>query len=488
MDSLTLRRARVIGDGRLVDVAIVEGRVAAVGRALESAMGADELDLDGRWLMPGLWDAHVHFTQWARQAGRIDVSAARSAAEAVALLAAHRPRGDLVIGRGFHDALWPDAPTAAALDVAFPGVAVVVVSHDLHSVWLNSLAAAKFGSPHAGLVREDAAFAMQIALDSTASAPEDSELVRAAARAAAARGIVGIRDLEMADNVASWTARAGHALAPFRVEACIYPEHLAASDSRGFASGATVPGTDGLVTVGALKVFADGSLNTRTALTHEPYGGHGTEPGVGHAAHTPAELRELLSAAKARGLEVALHAIGDLAVTRALDAFEATGALGTIEHAQLVAADDLARFAQLRIAASVQPQHAINDRDVADAVWPDRSERAFAYRSLADAGARLLLGSDAPVAPLDPWITFAAAVHRSDDERASWHGEQELSRGAALSASTRGALAGHWVAPGMLGDLIAVEVDPLTAAHEALRTMSVSLTVVGGRVTYSTLG
>jgi predicted amidohydrolase YtcJ len=465
--------------------------------------GAEALDLDGRWLMPGMWDAHAHFTQWARSRRRIDVSAARSAAEGVSLLLAGSGAGShagsgavvatalspgsTVVGRGFQDALWPDAPTAEALDLAFPGLAVVVISHDLHSVWLSSAAAARFGAPHAGLVREDAAFAVQIALEDSASAAEDVQLVHDAARAAAARGVVGIRDLEMADNVASWTARVAAGFDLFRVEACIYPEHLSASDARGLPGGAEVPGTGGLVRVGALKVFADGSLNTRTALTHEPYGGEGgsaTGSSVGHAARTPAELRELLRAAKERGLEVALHAIGDLAVTRALDAFEHTGARGTVEHAQLVREADLARFAALGVAASVQPQHAIDDRDVADAVWADRSERAFPYRSLADAGARLLLGSDAPVAPLDPWVTLAAAVHRSGDKRASWHPEQELTREVALAASVRGdgALVGE------VADVIAVDHDPLSAAPDVLRSMPVALTVVGGRVTHRALG
>ncbi len=249
-----------------------------------------------------------------------------------------------------------------------------------------------------------------------------------------------------------------------------------------------MPGTNGLVTVGPLKVFADGSLNTRTALTHEPYGGGATEPSVGHAAHTQVELTALLAEAHRRDLAVALHAIGDLAVTRALDAFAATGARGAIEHAQLVSAHDLPRFARLNVAASVQPQHAIDDREVTDAVWADRADRAFAYRSLHEAGAELMLGSDAPVAPLDPWITLAAAVHRSDDERPSWHAEQELDRETALAASMRGALPGQWISAGMVGDVIAIDHDALGATPLALRSMPVALTVVGGRVTHSALG
>ena len=504
MNSLVLRRCRVIGDDTLIDVAIGDGRISAVGPRLEMPAAVEEIDLDGRWLMPGLWDAHVHFTQWARFRGRVDVSGSASAAEVVARLAARvgaagvgeaARASEVVIGRGFQDALWPDAMTAEALDGAFGNRPVVVISHDLHCVWLNTAAASRFGAPHAGVLREDAAFAVQIALDAETTAAQDDAMLRNAVAAASARGVVGIRDLEMADNVETWMERVGAGFNALRVEACIYQPHLAASDARGMRTGDIAPGTAGLVTVGALKVFADGSLNTRTALTHEPYG-HGLgDPSVGHAAHSEEGLRELLTAARERGLDVALHAIGDAAVTRALDAFEGTGAHGTIEHAQLVRESDLPRFAKLGIAASVQPQHAIDDRDVADALWADRAERAFPYRSLHDAGARLLLGSDAPVAPLDPWVAIAAAVHRSDDERPAWHPEQRLTVAAAMEASTRvggargqvarGQVTRGQVARGQVADVIAVEADPLTAKPAELREMAVALTIVDGRVTYA---
>jgi predicted amidohydrolase YtcJ len=472
MTSLVLRRARLLGEGRETDVAIVEGRVAALGEGLLSLPGGEDIDLDGRWLMPGLWDAHVHFTQWARHLGRVDLSRALSAADAAVTLLSHVGSGESpVVGRGFQDALWPDVLTAELLASPAP---VVAISHDLHCVWLNDAGARLVGASSAGVLREADAFAAEIALD--VALGEAEHLAEAAAAAASARGLVGIRDLEFADNVPAWVGRIERGLDRLRVEACIYPEHLAASDARGLASGDVVPGGRGLVIVGGLKIFTDGALNTRTALTYEPYG---PDHSVGHAAHTDAELRDLFHAANERGLAVAAHAIGDLAVTRALDAFEVTGAGGSVEHAQLVAAQDLPRFARLGIAASVQPQHAIDDRDVADAVWPDRSERAFAYRGLRDAGARLMLGSDAPVAPLDPWGTIAAAVERTDDDREAWHPEQHLTSAEAIGASVRGA-----IAVGAAADVIAVEVDPLTASAKELRRMPVALTVVGGRVTH----
>ena len=341
MESLLLRRVRVVGDGRLVDVAIVGGRVAAVGRALLSLPGVAEIDLEERWLMPGLWDAHVHFTQWARHRARVDLSGTTSAAEAASRLVAAGVASGFLVGVGFQDALWPDAPAASVLDEALAGVGLggaaggtpaLAISNDLHSVWLNAAAAAAVGAPYAGLLREADAFNAQIALGGLASLDPatDDAAIRAAVAAASARGVVGIRDLEMADNPSVWQGRVAAGIDALRVSACIYEQHLAEADARGWATGSLIPGTGGLATMGALKIISDGSLNTRTALTHEPYG---TEGSVGHAANTPVELVALLAGAKERNLEVALHAIGDLAVTQALDAFEATGARGTIARA-----------------------------------------------------------------------------------------------------------------------------------------------------------
>lgn len=172
----------------------------------------------------------------------------------------------------------------------------------------------------------------------------------------------------------------------------------------------------------------------------------------------------MLRRATAAGLDVAVHAIGDRANGLVLDAFAATDATGRIEHAQLLSDHDVARFAALGVAASVQPEHAVDDRDVADRHWAGRTHRAFAYRSLLDAGAELVLGSDAPVAPLDPWITLAAAVHRSEDGRPRWHPEQEIPVAVALAAS---AGPDGPVAVGRRADLTITGLDPASAPATA---------------------
>ena len=186
-----------------------------------------------------------------------------------------------------------------------------------------------------------------------------------------------------------------------------------------------------------------------------------------------------MTRASAAGIHPSVHAIGDHANTIALDAFAEVGCRGRIEHAQLVAIADLPRFARLGVAASVQPDHALDDRDVADRMWAGRTERAFPLRSLLDAGARVLLGSDAPVSPLDPWITIAAAVGRTRGGREPWHPEQAISIADAIAASTRST-----VAVGQPADLVVVEIDPLKASVDELREMPVRSTVLAGRVTY----
>ncbi|NHB85403.1 amidohydrolase family protein [Tessaracoccus sp. HDW20] len=212
----------------------------------------------------------------------------------------------------------------------------------------------------------------------------------------------------------------------------------------------------------------------------------GTVRGLRRAPNLPAErLHALLRRAASAGLDAAVHAIGDRAATLALDAFEATGAHGSVEHAQLLSHADVPRFAALRVTASMQPAHLPDDRDLTDLVWGDRAERAFMARSLLDAGATLALGSDAPVARPDPWLAMAAAVWRSSDDRPGWHQEQAITAREALSASTDG----QRLRVGARGDVVVVESDPLQPgpADEVagrLRTMRVRSTICGGRLTH----
>ncbi|MFC6355352.1 amidohydrolase [Luethyella okanaganae] len=482
---LLLRRARLSGSPDAVDVTISAGRIARISPASEGSFSGRAVDLGGRWLVPGLWDNHVHFTQWAQTARRLDVARAESAAGAAALVGERlRGGGDEVVGFGFRDGLWPDAPSRGVLDAVSGPVPVVLVSGDLHSVWLNSAALAAHGhADHpSGLLREDDCFAVVRSLENVPTSTMDA-WVADAARAAAARGVVGIVELEMSWNLGEWRRRIAAGNDLLRVEFGVYTQHLDRAIAEGLRSGELIGETHGMLTVGPYKVIIDGSLNTRTAYCFDPYPGlEGSDEAFGLLTVPPSELVPLMRRAATAGIRPAVHAIGDHANALALDAFAEVGCAGSIEHAQLLTEHDLRRFAALGVTASVQPEHALDDRDVAERYWSGRTDRAFMLADLEASGASLVLGSDAPVAPLDPWVTIAAAVGRTRDGREPWHPEQALSRPTALAASTRGT-----VAAGEVADLVAVETDPTMASVEELRRMPVAATLLAGRFTHNAL-
>jgi predicted amidohydrolase YtcJ len=470
-----------------VDVHLADGRIADIGPAGALPRRGTVLDADGCHLAAGFWDHHVHTVQWALNAQRTPLDAAGSAAEAVALIRAVEPLADgRRIGTGYRDALWHDAPSLEMLDAATGVVPTYLVNADAHSMWLNSAALERegFAGTVDGVLRENDAFEVSRRLNEVEPGAADA-MVRDAAAAAAARGIVGVVDLDMGWNDEAWRRRLAAGFDLWRVEFAVYPHHLDRALAEGLISGDPLrEAASDLVRVGPLKVIADGSLGTRTAACTQPYA---DDPrNFGTLNLSPDELRELMTAAVSGGLACAIHAIGDRANAEALDAFAATGAWGTIEHAQLIAASDLRRFARLGVGASVQPVHMLDDRDMTDALWARQTSRAYPLRALQDAGATLLFGSDAPVAPLDPWAAIAAAVWRTRDGRDPWEPDQALDAGTALAASTRGGSADDaaTIMPGEVSDLIVCATDPLTASADELRSMPVSATMIGGRLTH----
>ncbi len=492
--STLLRSARLVDLGTgapagTVDLRLEEGRIRELAPTLAPVAGDELVELGGRWVVPGLWDAHVHMTQWALVRRRLDVAAARSAAEVVARLVerlseAPPAAGSILVAFGFRDGLWPDTPTAELLDeglarAGLPPTPVVVICGDLHSAWLSTPAAARLGVP-AGVVREEQWFALSGRLEPSDERTVDT-WVEEAVQVAAARGIVGIGDYELADNLASWQRRLA-AGTRVRVAAGVWGEHLDGAVARELATGDVIAGTDGLLTLGSLKVISDGSLNTFTAYCHQDYLGSDGRPTYGVLNVGLEELVPLMAKAARNGIHAAIHAIGDRANALALDAFAASGAKGSIEHVQLLDPADLARFVELDVAASIQPEHAVDDRDVIDRYWADRAHRAYPFADLHRAGVRLMLGSDAPVAPLDPWSAIAAAVSRDRDGRGPWHPEQDLTAQVALAASVRSR-----IAAGEPADLVVLDADPLSCTAEALRTMPVAGTMLAGTWTAGAL-
>ena len=481
----------------LVDIVIEADRILEIVPAGSAAPGDHEvIDCEERVVIPGLWDEHVHFTLWAQHRRRVSLVGSSSAAEAatrmgeavIANSTLSTPDA-LVVGTGYRDGLWSDDKTTQLLDQHTGDTPVILISVDVHSAWVNSATLRHYGiagHDHDGLITEREWFDLARRVDDIDPALLD-DWAMDAARHAASRGVVGIVDLEMRYNAPDWIRRAQAAGGryPLRIEAGVYPDDLDRALDEGLASGQELaPG----VTVGPFKIITDGSLNTRTAHCVEPYRGV-QPPEYGAMNFPPAEIEALLVKAHTAGFWLAVHAIGDEANRIVLDIFEKHGLRGRIEHAQLLREEDFPRFRQLGVGASVQPEHAVDDRDVTDVYWADRTSRAFALRRMVDAGAAVVLGSDAPVSPLDPWVSIAAAVTRTRDGREPWHAEQALTLTEALGFSQRSSIEVSQPA-----DLVVLDADPawlmdafahdLPKASDALRAMPIALTVCAGDITH----
>ena len=488
MADLLITRARIVeqhsspGAPGPTDVRVADGVVTEIapGGALAPMRGERVLEADGRWLIPGLWDQHVHMTTWAAFADRLDLTGTTSPAEvlqrvvpAIAALEAAGVEPDRVlIGMGYRASLWVEPASVAALDEVTGSRPVILISGDAHNGWMNTAALRALGLPdRTGILDENDWFPVITRL---AELPEGTrtelDQVRRAMAGAAARGVVGITDFEFASSHRVWPSRVAAGLDGLRVRAGFYEEALDEVLRSGARTGDTLAGP---VTLGPLKIISDGSLGTLTAHCCEPYA---PSPGFprGKRNVSPTHLEHLLATANAAGLEVALHAIGDRAVSDALSAFAATGATGSIEHVQLMRRADIGRMAELGVRASVQPAHLLDDRVVTDRIWADRADRAFMLRSLTAAGVPLALGSDAPVSPLDPWLAIDAAVWRAEDGDEPWFPEERITPAQALFASTDGA---GPVRTGALGDLVLLDDDPLRTRP---RHMRVGATIVGG--------
>ncbi len=237
--------------------------------------------------------------------------------------------------------------------------------------------------------------------------------------------------------------------------------------------------------LGYLKVFMDGTLGSQTARMLD---------GSGVEITSREEFADVIRAASRVGFPVAVHAIGDLANREALDAFEETRAvwqpLGLrqrIEHAQLLAPEDVGLFAKLGVAASVQFSHSPSDRDLAERFWGGKTDRAYAYRSLLDAGALLANGSDAPIEELDPLAGIRAGATRTLDARPPWHPEQAVTVEEALQATT---IYPAWLAcaerdrgklvPGYCADLVVLDRDPVECPPDELGEVRVVATMLAG--------
>lgn len=474
------------------------------------------VDLRGRALLPGFIDAHVHFGWYALSRERVNLDPARTLEEGLALVqraAGSLPPGAWLEGRGWDRNRWGRLPTAAALDRVTGRRPAVLSSHDGHALWLNAAALRAAGiGPNTldvpgGRIERDARGQPTGVLFERAqelvrhAVPEPTvaelaEAIRRALPVAAAVGIVGIHNLEGAPSLRAFAAlRRADALS-LRVFHGLPHAELGAASRLGMETGFG----DDWLRLGPVKLFADGALGSRTAFLLDDYEGQPGDRGI--ATLDPEGLRRDLVQAARAGLAVAVHAIGDGAVRMVLDAMEwaraqdeaTRRALFRVEHAQLVHPDDVPRFRQLDVVASMQPIHAVADRLVADQHWGARARHAYAWRSLLEAGAPLAFGTDAPVERIEPLRSLHAAVTRQDVDGApegGWYPEQRLTLEEAVRAYTLGSAAAEGaqavrgsLEPGKLADLVVLSLDPFGRGPEALLEVEVDVTMVGGRIVH----
>jgi predicted amidohydrolase YtcJ len=472
-------------------------RIAGGVGVHEDALPSPEtVDLGGRCVLPGFTDSHVHFPTWALAQGDVRLHDCGSLAEALDRIRAAPRDGSWLRGQGWRDADWPDGPpTAAALDEVVSDRPAMLISKDYHALWLNSKALALAGGDlevEGGVVvRDDAGEPTGVLYERAAwefkeryaHAPDDEYLaaMRDGVKVAASRGVTCVHDKDgWLGAIGLWQELEQHGNLPLRVWQSTPADRLPQLREIGLRSGAGSP----LLRLGYLKAFMDGTLGSQTAWMSD---------GSGVVITSGEGLEEIAREGAEAGWPVAVHAIGDAANTAALDAFERSqddwrprGLRPRIEHAQCLAPEDVPRFAELGVAASVQFSHAPSDEQLAKRFWPDRLDGAYSFRSLVDSGAVVANGSDAPVEELDPWAGVVAGVldHWREDQRVTL--EQALHATCVAPAwlshdeRVRGTLI-----PGRYADLVVLDRDPFACEPEELREVQVVATMLGGRWTHN---
>ncbi len=508
----------------------ISGRIIAVGDDDEvrrtGGLHTELVDLRGKTVLPGFIDAHIHLLSYAYRAHHIDAGTCASEDEVAALVsqrAKQTPGGQWILGGQWDKNTWPGRqfPGRASLDAAAPAHPVVLWSKDGHVLWVNSLALQRAGitantpePAHGAILRDGTGEPTGILEEEEATSlvyhvieEPDPALTRSLVQRALTElqhsGITTIHDIEGQNALRLFQQlRDEHALG-VRVQMIlprhVLPELRAVGLRTGFG--------DDLLSFGGIKIFADGTLGSQTAAMLESFEGN---PGnFGILALPEQELKETVSAAAGMGTSIAIHAIGDRAARVALDGIEqaqrllaehaASAAAAPrlryrLEHVQLIAPGDLERVRRLGVVASVQPFHAVADRDIAERYWGKRHRYAYAYRTMQQMGIPLALGSDAPVETFDPLRILYAATRRNDaatPQRPPWLPDQALAITDALWSYTLGAAyAGAEehnkgsLTVGKLGDAVVLREDILSVPQEKMAGNGVQATILGGKVVY----
>ena len=480
-------RIRFVGDAD--DPAFCEAEGVAFRR----------IDLDGAVMSAGLVDAHAHLIGIGLREMTLNLEGTSSVADLqdrIREAARGLAPGETLYGRGWIETGWPEGrfPTRADLDAVVPDRPVVVERSDGHAYVVNSVALERAGitrdtaAPDGGAINLDAGGeptgmlvdnAMPL-VDALLPGLDEATRERAFVTGAelyASRGWTGIHNMSvLPENVALMERLSAEGRLPLRVYNSV--------DTRDLADVADAT-PDDLVTTRAIKLYADGALGSRGAALLAPYSDDPDNEGLMTLRRD--EIVPFMEAAKDAGVQVNTHAIGDMANRRVLDWYADvldgdTNARWRVEHTQIVALDDIPRYAELGVIPSMQPSHAIGDLHFAvDRLGPDRLRGGYAWRSLIDSGAVIAGGSDAPVEVGDPRIEFHASTQRTDLEGysdADWYPQEAVSADEALAMFTRwpayasfmedelgtvevGKLADFSVFSGSLTDGAAMDAEPV---------------------------
>lgn len=474
------------------EVAAFEERILAVGPGARAAAGrsAEVVRLSGEaW--PGLIDSHIHLEGLADRKLTVDLTGTVSREDALSRVreaAKTMPKEAWVVGAGWYNDAWPDRafPSRRHLDAVAGGRPVYMRRKDGHSAWASTAALRAAGvsrgteDPPGGTIDRDTdgeptGILRETAMDlvwRSVARETDAQLDAAMARVLtdlARFGVTAVHAMDSARGLGSLQRLRARGPLAVRVTYNLPLADLAHAERIGIRSG----WGDGWLRIWGVKAFLDGSLGSRTAEMLD---------GSGVVRLPQPELVDMIERCARAELNVCLHAIGDGAVRRALDALAPKkGAWAMwrprIEHAQCVHPKDQARMGKLGVIASMQPIHAVADRELADENWSTVAQNAYAWRALDRAGVRLAFGSDAPVETADPLAGIEAAT--SWRRAARWHPDLALTRASALRAYTSGAAFAAGM-EGEVGSLRPGRLCDLTVVEEG----RVVATIAGGRVTW----
>ncbi|MEO1594945.1 MAG: amidohydrolase [Pseudomonadota bacterium] len=509
-----------MADGALVQfdaMVITDGRIVAIGgeEILDGYAAERVIDVKGKTILPGLIDAHGHVSSLGQLRANLDLAGIDSLDATLGRISAYvraQPESTgWVLGRGWNQVLWTENrfPTAADLDSIVPDRPVFLNRIDGHAAWANTAALEVAGitrdtpDPLGGeIVRDENGDATGVLIDTAMPlvaraipAPGRDDIrnyLKTAMYELASLGVTGVHDAgASATEVALYQELADAGEMPIRVSAM-----LAGMPTLQQFQGPIEGYADDLFEVTSVKLYADGALGSRGAAMLEPYSDDPGNEGLmrGDVDTFTAQIK----AAHAKGLAANVHAIGDRANRIVLDAFAAasdgkpSGFNDRIEHAQIVSLEDIPRFAELNIVASMQPTHATSDKNMAeDRVGPERILGGYAWRRMLDAGVRVAAGSDFPVEKPEMFDGLYAAVSRmgKDGEPVGgWYPDQALTREETLAAFTIWAADSVGQAdrigslePGKWADFIVIDRDYFEIPVEEIWQISVLQTWVAGR-------